>query len=81
MPILQVRDLPADLYHTLSSLAKYEHRSLAQETIVVLRKGLEITTSYKERRQAALQRIKAMHIKLPPDAPEPVDLIRADRDR
>jgi plasmid stability protein len=50
MPTLQVRNLPVELYHKLSSLAKSEHRSLAQETIVVLQKGLGMTVSGRERR-------------------------------
>lgn len=37
MPTLQVRDLPEDIYVQLHYLAEKEHRSLAQETIVLLK--------------------------------------------
>jgi plasmid stability protein len=40
MPLLQVRDIPEDLYEKLSLVAKAENRSIAQETIVLLRSAL-----------------------------------------
>jgi len=40
MPALQVRDLPDDLYDELKAQALRENRSLTQQAIVVLRKGL-----------------------------------------
>ena len=36
MPLLQVRDIPEDLYEKLAKVAQMENRSIAQETIVLL---------------------------------------------
>ncbi len=48
MPLLQVRDVPIELYETLSRVAESENRSIAQETIVLLKKAL----NYQEERGA-----------------------------
>jgi len=42
MPTLQVRDLPTELYNQLDYLAEKEHRSLTQQTIVLLKEGIEV---------------------------------------
>ena len=60
--------------------APREHRSLAQETIVLLKEGIKARIGNKERRRKVLQNIEALQIdgsKLP----DPVELIREDRDR
>ena len=80
MPTLQVRDLPEDVYTQLNYLANKAHRSLAQETIVLLKEGMESKLGNKERRKKLLEKIQSLHI----DSnafPDPVDLIREDRDR
>jgi antitoxin FitA len=80
MPTLQVRDLPEDVYVQLNYLAKKEHRSLSQETIVILKEGIGSKLGNKERRRKLLEQINLLDI----DAdkfPDPVDLIREDRDR
>lgn len=41
MPTSQVRDLPEEIYNKLNYLAKKEHGSLAQQTIVLFKEGLE----------------------------------------
>jgi plasmid stability protein len=40
MPTLQVRDLPEDIYVKLNMIAAEENRSIAQQTIVLLRESL-----------------------------------------
>jgi len=50
MPLLQVRDMPEDLYEKLSYVAEKENRSIAQETIVLLRKALSLQEERKLRR-------------------------------
>ena len=79
MPILQVRNLPNVLYRQLRERAKLDHRSMAQETIALLEKGLqEPVESNKERRRKLLE-------SLPKETyspyPDPVQLIREDRNR
>ena len=42
MATLQVRDVPEHIYRRLADLAEKERRSLAQQTLAVLAKGLEV---------------------------------------
>ena len=83
MPSLQVRELPDNIYRLLQEKAKVEHRSLAQEAIVTLAKGLNTTSSNKDRRKTLLQNIVAHPCssgKMTYDV-APVSLIREDRER
>lgn len=59
MPFLQTTELPDNIYHLLQKRAQSNHRSLAQEAIVVLAKGLETSTTNKQRRQQLLAKITA----------------------
>ncbi len=82
MPSLQVRELPENIYHLLQERAKKEHRSLAQEAVVTLAKGLQAPLSQKNRRMELLQVITD---NLPVDQSvahlDPVELLREDRGR
>ncbi|MCP4298714.1 MAG: hypothetical protein GY786_24280 [Proteobacteria bacterium] len=82
MKSLQVRDVPDHIYQKLLNESKKEHRSLAQQTIASLAKGLDTVLSPKEKRKELLRSIKQAK----PDQDsntftDPVDLIREDRDR
>ena len=80
MPTLQVRDLPEDVYVQMKYLAEKEHRSLAQETIVLLKEGISAKLGNKERRRKLLEKMSDLNI----DGkryPDPVVLIREDRER
>jgi len=81
MPLLQVRDIPEDLYNELSKVAKQDNRSIAQETIVLLRSALKLDTERVKRRKELLAEAKAMNIDNADKLPDPVDLIREDRER
>ncbi|HEV2855783.1 MAG TPA: hypothetical protein VHC97_23550 [Thermoanaerobaculia bacterium] len=81
MRSLQIRDLPEDVYEALAYRAEAEHRSLAQQAIVELRRIPELTA--RERRLQVLEEIKkeiaregTRHLD-----PAPEDLIREDRER
>lgn len=81
MPSLQIRDMPEDVYEALSHRAEAEHRSLAQQAIVELRRMPELVA--RERRQKVLERLREQITEkgtrpLPLD---PADLVREDRDR
>ena len=80
MPTLQVRDLPEDVYVQLNYLAEKEHRSMAQETIVMLKEGIVSRLGNKERRKKLLETANVLDIDgvILPDA---ADLIRKDRER
>ena len=81
MPLLQVRDFPAELYDVLARVAHAENRSIPQQTIVLLKKALSISQEQKVRRQAVLKEIEDFKINNANSFPDPVDLIREDRDR
>jgi plasmid stability protein len=80
MPSLQIRDLPDDLYQALAFRARQEHRSLAQQAVVELRRIPALTAG--ERRRAVIARIRAS-LQEPevPLKPSPEQLVREDRDR
>jgi hypothetical protein len=81
MPLLQVRDVPVDLYETLTRVAESENRSIAQETIILLKKALNYQEERGARRRRVLQEIKAMDLGNTDAFPDPADLIREDRER
>ena len=79
MPTLQVRDLPQELYNQLSFLAEKEHRSLAQETIVLLKEGIENRLDNRERRKKILESFKGLGVDTK-NLPSPEQMVREDRD-
>jgi plasmid stability protein len=82
MSSLQIRELPDNIYNLLQKKANAEHRSLAQEAVVVLAKGLNISLSPKSRREELLQTIADSQYDNEALAQlDPVDLIREDRQR
>jgi len=81
MPLLQVRDFPADIYEEISFEAKRENRTIAQQTIVLIKKGLGEEISLKEQRQRLLEEIMKRDVPEAAKAIDPVKLIREDRDR
>lgn len=80
MPTLQVRDLPEDVYVQLNYLAEKEHRSMAQQTIVILKEGIASRLENKDRRKTLLETANLLDID-GAALPDPVDLIREDRER
>ena len=81
MATLQVRNVPDHIYRRLTDLAEKERRSLAQQTLVVLAKGLEVEIDPKARRLAALQRAKRLNLGRGKSLPDFVKMIREDRER
>ena len=81
MPLLQVRDCPEDIYNKIVNEAKKERRTIAQEIISLLEKGLGQEQSNIERRRRVLERISARDIPEKVKEIDPVALIREDRDR
>jgi len=82
VPTLQVRDLPERIYRRLAMLAEGESRSIAQQTVVLLEKGLGGRAGGIERRKAILGLIRNM--KAPEEAArdlDPAALLREDRER
>jgi len=81
MPLLQVRDFPADIYAEISFEAQRENRTIAQQTIVLIKKGLGREISNKERRQRILDDILSRDVPDEVKAIDHVKWIREDRNR
>ena len=81
MPLLQVRDVPEDLYERLSQIAEQDNRSITQETIVLLKKALNYKESRISRRKRILSEIRNDVIDKSNNFPDPAILIREDRER
>lgn len=81
MPLLQVRDFPEELYNKLSRMAKREKRSIAQETIIQLKKALDVKEERKEKLSHLFRELDTIAAKTSAHLPDPEHLIRQDRDR
>ncbi len=81
MPLLQVRDFPAEVYESLAKVAKEDNRSISQETIVLLRSALNQKEGRRSRRRRVLDEIDEMNLGDTDNFPDPALLIREDRDR
>ncbi len=80
MPTLQVRDLPEDIYIKLNMIANEEKRSLAQQTIVLLKESLGLHINNKLRRKALMEKIERRRYP-ETNGIDHVNLIRKDRNR
>ena len=79
MATLQIRDLPDDLYALLRCAAERNHRSIAQQAIVDLRRAQGIDSSA---RHATLERLRSATPRASNKRmPSFEALIRADRER
>lgn len=82
MPSLQVRELPEHIYMTLCREAEDQHRSLAQQAVAVLARGLNCGLDPRMRRKALLEAIRTATTEYGAvSLPDPAHLIREDRDR
>ena len=81
MPLLQVRECPEDIYKKITLVAKSENRSIAQQVIVLLEKGLGQEQSNSERRRKLLERIETREIENKAKDIDIVAMIREDRER
>ena len=81
MALLQVRSFPDDVYKELNLLARKEQRSVAQQTIVLIRTALGEQEQRKTRRQELLKGLIEKPPALIGDFPSPADSIREDRER
>ena len=81
MPLLQVRDCPEDIYKKVTIVAKRKNRTIGQQIIALLEKGLGQEQPNTERRKQVMERIKARKIADELKKVDAVALIREDRDR
>ncbi len=81
MPLLQVRDCPEDLYKKISIHARRQNRTIAQQIVVILEKGLGQEISNDERRKQLLDKIEKREVPKNVSKIDDVALIREDRNR
>jgi hypothetical protein len=82
MPSLQVRELPEHIYLQLCREAEIQHRSIAQQAVAALARGLQLELDPKSRRTTLFRQINADPITLKMELPaDPAQLIREDRER
>jgi antitoxin FitA len=78
MPILQIRDLPEDVYQRVAAAARAEQRSLSQQAVVELRRALGLAAD--DRRAAVLESLRASGRRLAAEAMSPEAMQREYRD-
>jgi plasmid stability protein len=79
MAAIQVRDIPDHIYRLLAERAKRERRSLAQEAVVTLARGLQVEVDAKGRRKALLATLQSVPAAATERFSDPARLIREDR--
>jgi len=80
MPLLQARDFPEDIYKEISYIARRQNRTIAQEVITLIKKGLGAETTNRERRRLVFERIKARDVPPEVKAIDSAALIREMRE-
>ncbi|MDR0497507.1 MAG: hypothetical protein LBH42_07830 [Treponema sp.] len=81
MPLLQVRDFPEDVYEVITHEARRQNRTIAQQTIVLIKKGLGEEITGMERRRMALEKANKRNIPEKVKSFDHVKLVREDRER
>lgn len=81
MPLLQVRDCPEDIYKKISINARKQNRTIAQQILIILEKGLGQEQSNIERRKAILEKISMRKINPKANEIDDVALLSEDRNR
>lgn len=81
MPLLQIRDCPDDIYEEIKVTAHKQNRTIAQQTIVLLKKGLGQEESNRERRKITLEKIMSRKISDKAKEIDDAKWIREDRNR
>ncbi len=79
MALIQVRDVPDHIYRLLAEQAGKERRSLAQQVLAVLARGLEAELDPKARRQEILRAIETGSPRQTAKVSDPARLLRKDR--
>jgi plasmid stability protein len=81
MASLQIRDMPEDLYESLKLKAEKDHRSMAQQAIVLLGEALKAEGRNSSRRMEALKKIQSCKVVTKSEDINIVELIQEDRGR
>ena len=81
MASLQIRDMPEDLYESLKLKAEKDHRSLAQQAIVLLSEALTARGRDTSRRLEALRQIRSCKVETKFKDISIIEMIQEDRRR
>ena len=85
MPTLQIRDLPQEIYDNLVASAEQNRRSLTQEAVTILERGLterKEIAMYQERKRKILSERREIGQYFTGISKEDiVNMVREDRDR
>ena len=81
MPLIQVRDVPEHIYRLLAEQAEKERRSLAQQIVAVLARGLDVEMDAKTRRRKAIEAARAGDRIPAAKLTNPAKVVREDRRR
>ena len=81
MPLVQIREAPEHIYRLLVEQAGRERRSLSQQALAALARGLGVEMDAKARRRTLLERLRSDPIAPGAKFGSPVKLIREDRRR
>ena len=82
MSSLQIRDVPEYILKNLKEQAKREHRSLTQQALFILIKGLKLSIDKNDQRKQLLDELMKRSSKIKDyKLSDPVSIIREDRAR
>jgi len=81
MPTLQIRNLPDHLYKKIVDRAKAKRSSITREAINLLQTALETDVNRCEQRNLLVDRLLENPVPRGESFPDPVQLIREERDR
>jgi len=80
MPTIQVRSLPEHIYKKIVERARAKRSSITSETIYLLQRSLEMDDNKREQRLALIEAMEKSPVTNANALPDPVGLIREDRD-
>ena len=81
MHLIEVRDVPDHIYRLLAEQAGRERRSLAQQVVAVLARGLQVEVDAKARRRALIETLRSSSQDRAGKLSDSASLIREDRQR
>jgi plasmid stability protein len=80
MPVLQLKDLPADVYERLRQMAAAHNRTPEAEAVDLLRQGLRPEPPGPSQADL-LAELRRRSFRPPPGTPDSLELLREDRGR
>ena len=79
MHTLQIRNVPEDIYNQIKELAELEERSLAKQTLILIKEALKNRPGHLKRRKEILEKLKQLSVE--ETKFDPIDSMREDRNR